>query len=810
MGWTPGKEAIGKPLHAAFEGEPRAVSRHPLHEPHLTAVGSFLYCCTVLGLSRILIVAALLLACLTCVAFSLILPPDVASDRPATEEPKAREALGHTMRQERENFQRPRFAPSGHFFNGPVRVTISSPAGAKTYYTTDGSTPTDKSRLYTSPITLGPEEGRPCVVLKAVAVADGKAGAVGTHSYFFDAGILDRRPAYVFSLSTDDGNLYDFEKGILTPGRRRAESERLHPERVEDAHDANFKARGRDWERPVDVEIFTGDGAPLLSQKAGLRVIGGISRTYPQKSVRLVARKFYEPENGRFRHSFFPEQARDDARFPVRTFKNLILRNGGQELKFSQIRDPLLTRIALRAGYHWTAPVNTAAVYLNGRYYGFAWLTARLDANLLGQFFDRPSADFVILAGGVDAVRSSPRYPYLLHWRLIREFNAALARCGQGDMDDALYDDIRSLVDVENFLLYNAIQVYVDNWDWPGDGNNSRVWRHVGMDGAFTPELDGRWRYILYDLDATAMSPWKDHVSDSVPTLGRVFLMSRLLRSLMSRPDCVVQFANNLCDMAFVHYSEANVRKTMEELDASSLAEIRYAALHGPYSPPDRLETLERGRGDVLRFFRNRPDRMLEEMRQNFGFTGLYHVKVEGMARLNTIGPDNPEGWYFVENPVTVVSALPPGRVLLHWEVNGQPREGERLTLFGTDAVNGEIAVRLVSGDAPIPLVIENAYDRDGVCGFSLRNVTTAPVGTAGLFVSDNPGKPRKYALPDMLLAPGETLQLVGKGVRHARALGKMRLNFNPRWGETVCLRDGEGRMLSSMVVGQGALEHHD
>ena len=67
--------------------------------------------------------------------------------------------------------------------------------------------------------------------------------------------------------------------------------------------------------------------------------------------------------------------------------------------------------------------------------------------------------------------------------------------------------------------------------------------------------------------------------------------------------------------------------------------------------------------------------------------------------------------------------------------------------------------------------------------------------------MSDNPGKLRKYALPSMTVLPGEALAFVGKDARHASALGRLKLNFNPRRGERIFLRDREGRLLSSASV---------
>ncbi|SFW60355.1 MULTISPECIES: CotH kinase family protein [Desulfovibrio] len=751
---------------------------------------------------RATIICLFLAVALACVALSFLLPSGISGSSTPSDRENLREIVGYTIQQEKERIERPVFSPSMHFYTESVQVKISSGRpDARIFYTVDGSRPTRSDTRYTGPITLVPEQGKTCIVVKAVAVIDGQESAVSTHSYFIEPGIRSRYGSYVFSLSTDNENLYGDATGILVPGKLRAESVQRHPEKDTNAHDANYKGRGRNWERPVDVEIFDPDGVRLLSQKAGLRVFGGVSRHYPQKSLRLTARKPYEPAAGKFKYPFFAELAREDAVFPVFSYDSLILSNGGQDLEDAQMRTQLATRIAARAGYPWVAPVHSAAVYLNGAYYGHAYLTTRVDDSLLESFFARPRADFLVLNGGVRILRSSPKYPELLNLRVIQRFKKLADSCGKGPMSDVIYRDLQQQVDVDNLLLYYAIQCYIDNRDWPDDQNNTRMWRYSGHEGGDVPELDGRWRYVLYDLDATALSPWHGAKPPSNPTLERVLATSPLFASLLELPESAAQFANNICDMAFAHYAEDNVRQVMQELNVISLGEIEYAAQHGVYSPPGLQQTIARGRENILTFFRERPEHALNELRRILGYTDLYHVMVKGPARLNTIDRPDPEGWYFVENSVELAATLPPDKAVRHWEVNGQVRRGNKITLSARDAVAGEVRVKLVTEDSPSPLVLEDAYDHGHVCGFSLRNTTDRPFEAQGLYLSDRLGKPQKYALTGMVFTPGEAVPFVGKGARHISALKKMQVNFKPVQGETIYLRNRDGQILSSIRV---------
>jgi hypothetical protein len=78
----------------------------------------------------------------------------------------------------------PSFNPAGATYTGPQSVTISdSVVGAVIYYTTNGSTPTTSSAVYSGPITVGVNE-----TLRAIAAVSGGAGsAVAAATYKIQA-----------------------------------------------------------------------------------------------------------------------------------------------------------------------------------------------------------------------------------------------------------------------------------------------------------------------------------------------------------------------------------------------------------------------------------------------------------------------------------------------------------------------------------------------------------------------------------------------------------------------------------------------
>ncbi len=68
-------------------------------------------------------------------------------------------------------------------FADTTQVTITEPEGARAYYTTDGTTPTAESTLYTEPFTLSAT-----TTVKAIAIKDGVASKVATKTFTKSSG----------------------------------------------------------------------------------------------------------------------------------------------------------------------------------------------------------------------------------------------------------------------------------------------------------------------------------------------------------------------------------------------------------------------------------------------------------------------------------------------------------------------------------------------------------------------------------------------------------------------------------------------
>ncbi|MFA6471643.1 MAG: chitobiase/beta-hexosaminidase C-terminal domain-containing protein, partial [Candidatus Latescibacterota bacterium] len=197
--------------------------------------------------------------------------------------------------------------PGGFYTTGPtVSLSALSPE-AEIRYTLDGGDPTVTSLLYSTPLTISSSR-----VLKARAFKHGiLSSPVEVRTYM--VGYHTTLP--VVSLSTAPANLYDGVIGIYTKGTVTGQNNYM-----------------RDMERPCHIEYFEPDGTLEFSQDVGIRLNGRSTRDQPRKSLAVMARGKYGDNS--IDYQFYPD-------LPIKKFKSVILRNGGNDLQGSLIRDAL-------------------------------------------------------------------------------------------------------------------------------------------------------------------------------------------------------------------------------------------------------------------------------------------------------------------------------------------------------------------------------------------------------------------------------------------------------------------------------------
>ena len=222
---------------------------------------------------------------------------------------------------------------------------------------------------------------------------------------------------------------------------------------------SNPLAQGREWERPVSMELIDPIGGSLLEVEAGLRLMGGTSRdpaVTPKHSFRLYFKNEYGPSI--LDAPLFDGHGRQ-------RFDRLTLLAGLQDgwlqpdpesrSKGLLIRDQWVRQTMVEMG-HPAARGRFVHLYLNGQYWGIYNLAEDIDDAYAAIQFGGSKSDYDVMdAGQLDSGESSC-------WQAVIDLAAA------GLQDPAAYEQIQQYVDLQNFMDFALVRMFVGDREWKG------------------------------------------------------------------------------------------------------------------------------------------------------------------------------------------------------------------------------------------------------------------------------------------------------------------------------------------------------
>lgn len=377
---------------------------------------------------------------------------------------------------------------------------------------------------------------------------------------------------YTVNITMRVEDLYDYEKGIYTQGiawdrylasigENETETGFLETDMV---YHSNWKMG---WKRQAYIQIYDCDRNLIEEKKAHVSCHGNTSIVDDSKSLNV----YCDDEEGFHLFSDTDSQAA------------ILLRNGGSERFQTKFRDPLLQSCAKDLNLSVQDYIFTD-VYLNGEYLGPYAIMEKYNADYLNKHYG-VEENIAILKNPIVPTRS-----YIVEGNVsdMADFIALKDFAREHDLtDDDNYKFIADRMDIESFLDYTAVHVYLGNVDvYPN--NNIYVWRAMGEGD--NPYSDGRWRFMLQDLDSTAGA---DLSYDSYnPDEGRMRIIvdksidnfvtnlvawdsegaetnlvsDPLFARLMERDDFKEAFTDRIISLAETNY---NVDVMEEKIDAS-------------------------------------------------------------------------------------------------------------------------------------------------------------------------------------------------------------------------------------------------
>lgn len=328
-----------------------------------------------------------------------------------------------------EQLEAPTTDTDSRLFTDPFEVHVTIPEGATLRYTQDGSLPTlangETSKDGIFPVSKTTN-------LRFRLFEGGKlASTVTTRSYIYK----DKEYGLpIVSVVMDPTFLYDDSLGVYVRGTN--------------GRPGNGQSTAcnwnMDWERPANFSWITTGNEMGINQDVDFQMCGGWSRAYTPHSFKLKGSKEYGG-NKNLDHPFFTAK-------PYIRNRTLQIRNGGNDTQ-CRIKDAALQTIIQTSGVDIDGqsyqPVHE---FINGQYMGvlnvrepnnkhYVYANYGWDDDMIDQFEMSPDSGYVQMCGNDEAFNT---------WYSLSA-NAA---------DEATYEEINKLVDIDEYVNYMAMEFY--------------------------------------------------------------------------------------------------------------------------------------------------------------------------------------------------------------------------------------------------------------------------------------------------------------------------------------------------------------
>ena len=398
----------------------------------------------------------------------------------------------------------PLLSAASGYYNEPFMLSVDGGENP-VFYTVDGSSPYRSGIRYSEPVpvydrseepdyysAIGPvsivfdqyipvEPVSKAMVVRAVAQRpDGTFSKETTATYFIGEQISDIcKGAYTLSIVSDPENLFSGENGIYVSGNTWEQNEeKIDYYNMYEAP-ANYNMRGKGWDRDARLTLFDPDGNLLFDENDKISIHGYYSRSFVQKGFSIKPEK---PED-----KVLAGLLKDSG-------DTLVLKAGTETDAFrTNFRNPLNSRIAKNLSVAAQRSV-CCQLYLDGEYWGCYSIMDRLDESFIRARYNIPAGDvnLIKISGGVKGVTGSDSA--LLQYQELVDYVS-----GHDLGDDRNYRHFCDMMDIDNLIDYYCAEIYFANED--AYINNVGIWR--ARDPGSLPYEDGRWRFVLFDLDNT-------------------------------------------------------------------------------------------------------------------------------------------------------------------------------------------------------------------------------------------------------------------------------------------------------------------
>lgn len=604
----------------------------------------------------------------------------------------------------------PEFSIDGGFYNNSIIILIDSLIEGTIRYTIDGSHPNINSEILLDSLEIASTTIMRSRIFKSGFIES----KTKTHTYFIEED-FETRNLPVFSISSSNGYFWDQDTGIY----------------VQD-----FKPA---WEYPINIELFETDGDLAFSREGTIRIVGDNSWALPQKmlSISLDKNITYPLIDG----------------FSRREYNSFNLRPSGSDWSSTLFRDGLGQNLSVDDMDVDIQGFKPTIVFINGLYMGIHNVRQKLNDNYISEKYHIRSEYMDIIENNGEVVEGDD----IAYQELFYHFE------NSNFSNDTEYEEILDLIDINNFIDYIIIEIYVGNHSW---GHNIALWKSKEFNHT-------KWRWFLTDLDR-GLYPNKidrDYIEfvsgdDDIPG-DNPYFATLFLRKLFENENFQNLFCSRLSDYLYITLHSRSVQDDIIFFKEKIENEIAYhvdrwkdsTSSYGDGIPS--VSHWEEQINNMIDFAEKRDESVRSHMINKFTLDDPVnlemHVVNEGAGKIlmnKLIVPeDHWDGLYLKNLPITFQAIPNKGYKFLYW--TGSNLEDSTINNFSDTLTEDKIIKARFGVDTVSPkdiVINEVNYSNSFSCNtgdwIELYNPNNYPVNISNWTISDE-NFDNKYILPN-------------------------------------------------------------
>ena len=496
-----------------------------------------------------------------------------------------------------------------------------------------------------------------------------------------------------------------------------------------------------DWDRPVNFSYISPEGDMLFNQDVNISVSGGWTRSQRYRSFKLKANKIFDGQN-RFDYSFFPQK-------PYIRDKAILVRNGGNDVwnNGARFTDPALQTIIQRSGIDIDVQSYVPVIeYVNGELRGVL--------NLRETNNDK----YVYANWGYD----DDEIDMFENFSMNQGNDSVINRIfdlGKRINDSGVYNELITLLDIDEYAYYMAAQLYLLNSDWPQ--NNIKAYR---------TRDNGRYRFVCFDLDYV----W-GRIDSSIPQNPFDYITKRnqdmafvqFFKNMMNNDKFRQKFINIFSIMGGSVFEESRAFDIIDELAdnvrpmTQLMRQLNINDGHDVDRAVNSLKSNLSGRTEAMADYMKKSS--ILKLSSTTKTAAEISADTEG-ATILVNGIALPYTYFngYLFGTTKLEAKAPAGYKFKCWKKNGTQYATRPVISMpsSTDVTmtacftsltpdereaEGFSPVRINEVSASNNIFVNDYFKRND--WIELYNATAEPVDVAGMYLSDNVEKPTKYQI---------------------------------------------------------------